>query len=64
MDGHHPRLYNGYWYLNKWEEDDFTFRALVKTISFIRNSWSGIVRTEFTYDTWYYNDDDGEWQFC
>jgi len=63
-NGDHPRLYNAHWYFTKWEEDGFIFRAFIRSISLIRNSWTSIVRAEFNYETWFYNQEEGDWEYC
>jgi len=62
--GRHPSLHTPYWYLSKWEEEGHIYKAYVSEVSLIRNAWSGMVRAEFNYETWFYNPERSCWQFC
>jgi len=64
VDGDHPTLHTPFWFLAKWEEMGFTYKTYVSSVSFIRNSWSGIVRAEFKYETWVHSQFNNNWQFC
>lgn len=48
-----PTLYNRYWFLKKWVEDDgaTAYRAEIMSLNLVRQSWSGSVKVEFTYKT-------------
>jgi hypothetical protein len=43
------------WYFKKWFEGEVRYRAVVTSLGLVRHSWTGLVRIEFTYKTWFWN---------
>jgi len=62
--GQYPTLASSLWYLKKWADlsTGVLHRALIKEISFIRNRWTEMVRVEFSYETWFYDDTQEDWK--
>lgn len=43
------------WFFKKWFEGEVRYRALVTSLGLVRHSWTGLVRVEFSYKTWFWN---------
>lgn len=43
------------WYFKKWFEEEVRYRAVVTSLALVRHTWTGLVRVEFTYRTWFWN---------
>jgi hypothetical protein len=50
-----PLSESTFWFFKKWFEDEVRFRALITSFALVRQSWTGVVRVEFTYRTWFWN---------
>ena len=58
-----PPLSQKVWYMKKWMgEHDLIYRTYINNIVLVHNSWTGLVRVEFEYDTWVVNPDSNKWQ--
>jgi len=63
-NGDHPCLITPHWYLTKWYQNGIVYKAFVYSVDFIRNSFSGLVRCEYNYFTWFYDVQANGWRFC
>lgn len=62
QSGSLPTFYNPYWYLKKWvEEGNVSYRAEITSFSLVRQTWSGVVKVEFSYKTERYDDKYERW---
>jgi len=64
LNGNHPDLHTPCWYLTKWYENGIVYKAYIYSVNFIRNCYSGLVRCEFEYHTWFYDNNANGWRFC
>jgi len=62
-NGNHPDLHTPHWYLTKWCENGRVYKSYIYSVNFIRNSFSGLVRCEYHYYVWLFNNSANGWIF-
>jgi len=59
-----PNLHTPHWFFVKWFQNGYVFRGYVDSLTLIWNEYSGMIRCEFTYKTWYWNPYYNNWIYC
>lgn len=57
-----PSLYSPFWFLMKWFRGTTLYRSEITSFGLVRHGWTGVVKIEFTYRTWFYCDETSCWQ--
>jgi len=61
--GNLPRLRNKCWWFSKWcNLDGVLFRSEVQNLTLVKNSWTGVVTVEFSYNLWKYDYTMAKWE--
>ena len=63
-----PLFQKDFWWYSKWveyfDQTHYVYHARVNSLALIRNSFTGLVRVEFSYDTALFNIATGLWDDC
>jgi hypothetical protein len=50
-----PQFINSpFWYMKKWFQNNVRYRAVIKQFGLSRQTWTGVVKCQFEYETSFY----------